>query len=139
MDFPASFLSAASLIFSSDPTVFAMQVGAIVASAVVIYTVLWTTKDVIARSRSTLFQVSSILLSAALPVVGFFLYLLLRPTTTNAERALRKDMTEILVRLRESGKTVAPTDPQKKQKIQKFVKRSLDKVAKSEPATAALL
>jgi len=103
-----SLASSVSILFSSDPAVFALQVGAVAVSAIVIYTVLFTTRDILIRSSSTVAQVGSILLVAAFPIVGFFLYLLVRPSRTLYEKALRKDLNEIVVRLREMQKKGAP-------------------------------
>lgn len=143
MNFTSFLPAAVRVMFSSDPTVFALQVGAVIASAAVIYTVLFVTRDVIIRSRSIVFQVFSILLTAALPLAGFLLYFLMRPSTTNAERALQKDVTEMLVRLREHDRKDLPkVEPEKKERIAKFVKKSMIKQVaaseKVEEATPAL-
>ncbi|MEQ1849423.1 MAG: hypothetical protein ABL890_02430 [Candidatus Peribacteraceae bacterium] len=138
MNLSAFLPSSLSVFFSADdPVIFALQVAAVCASVIVVYSVLFVTRDVILRSQSVLFQVFSILVTAALPVAGFFLYLLMRPATTNADRALRKDITEMLVRLRAQS-PVASTPVQtseKKEKIEKFVKKSILKNMPAETKT----
>jgi|GEM_PF-6140478 len=139
MQIPSYILDAFTLMFSAEPAVLALQIGATALSAVVIYTVLFTTRDVLIRSRSVVFQVVSILGVAVLPVVGFFLYFLVRPSQTLAERSMQKDLTEVLVRLREMEHRL-PTMHQKNQVIQKFVQKSLKKtVAKQEQEATAML
>lgn len=125
MTFFESILSTTATLFSSDPAVFALQIAAVVASALVIYTVLYTTRDILLRSSSTLAQVGAILLVAALPIVGFFLYFLVRPSKTLFEKSLRRDLTELIVRTRETERKSEhlkilkrPLPP-----VQKFVKK----------------
>jgi hypothetical protein len=42
----------------------------------------------------------SIVIVAALPIAGFFLYLLIRPSRTNKEREMEELVTELLVDVR---------------------------------------
>ncbi len=48
--------------------------------------IIWVTRDSIERSDSLLFQVFSILLNIAFPVLGVLLYLIIRPSKTTSER-----------------------------------------------------
>lgn len=71
---------------SADPALRLMQ-GLLLALAVlVVYLVFFTLRDVLLRSRNFAFQLFSILLVAFVPVVGFLLYMLIRPVQTLAER-----------------------------------------------------
>lgn len=96
-----------------------MQIAAVIASGIVLYTVLYTTRDIVLRSTSTLAQVGAILLVAALPIVGFALYFLLRPSRTLFEKSLRRDITEMIVRLRETERKSQPLKIVKKPQAMK--------------------
>ena len=71
-----------------DPLIRGLQIALGVFSALLIFLVFWTTRDIVRRSRSLFVQLSCILLVAALPIVGFFLYLLLRPRRTIEEKEM---------------------------------------------------
>ncbi len=71
----------------------ALFLGAIFA-AFWVAMIVWTFRDIRARSRDLLAQVLAILLVALFPLVGLFLYLLMRPKDTLAEsydRALEEE------------------------------------------------
>lgn len=65
---------------------------------VVVFLVLFVTRDILLRTHSFVFQTFCILLVALLPFVGFFLYLLVRPSQTLAEQAMRHDIALLLSR-----------------------------------------
>lgn len=90
------FLSSASQFFSDNPSVLAMQVAMLALGVLVVFLVLYATRDVMTRTESFLVQVLCIILVAALPIVGFLLYLLVRPSSTIAERHLRHDLEVLL-------------------------------------------
>ncbi len=83
-------------ILTDNPAVRMMQLSLIGASVVAIYLVFYTTRDILLRTRSFAYQLVSILLVAILPVLGFFLYLLIRPGSTIRERETEKMMRKIL-------------------------------------------
>ena len=60
--------------------------------------VVWTARDIAARSRDRLIRLGAVALVLCLPVVGLFVYLLLRPRETVAERYERDLIEEILAR-----------------------------------------
>lgn len=68
------------------------------AAFIVIFLVLLTTRDILLRSHSFLLQIFCIVLVAALPVVGFLLYLLIRPTQTLAMKRLERKLDHVLER-----------------------------------------
>lgn len=70
----------------------------------VIFLVLFATRDIILRTNSFLYQTVCILLVAALPVVGFLIYLLIRPSRTLAQRRLEKKVGDLLSRLQGTKK-----------------------------------
>lgn len=80
---------------SADPALRLMQ-GLLLALAVlVVYLVFFTLRDVLLRSRNFAFQLFSILLVAFVPVVGFLLYMLIRPVQTLAERRRDRMLREL--------------------------------------------
>jgi NADH:ubiquinone oxidoreductase subunit K len=89
--------------FSDDPSVLLMQLGIALAAIVVVFLVLLTTRDVLRRTDSLVLQLFSIIVVAALPILGFLLYVLFRPARTVAERKLERDLDELLRRVSPSG------------------------------------
>jgi high-affinity Fe2+/Pb2+ permease len=71
--------------------------GALVA-LLIFSLVIWTARDISARSRDTLVRLGALLLVLLLPLVGLVVYLLLRPRETIAERYERELIEEILTR-----------------------------------------
>jgi len=59
---------------------------------------VWTWRDVTARTRSSLARLVALLLVLLLNVVGLVVYLLLRPRETIAERREREMIEELLAR-----------------------------------------
>lgn len=102
MDIIPSLLRDVALFLSADPSVLLLQLLLVLAAGIVVFLVLFTARDILMRTDSFLMQVVCILLVAALPVVGFLLYLLVRPASTLTERALRRDVESLLRRLAES-------------------------------------
>ncbi len=48
--------------------------------------IIWVTRDSINRSESILFQAFSIIINISFPILGIFLYLIIRPGKTTTER-----------------------------------------------------
>ena len=90
------------VLFSSNPSVFFFQVFITVAGCIGVFFVLFTTRDVFLRSKSFLYQVFAIILVAGLPFLGFFLYILIRPSQTLAQRRLTKTVDAILTKLQQA-------------------------------------
>jgi len=86
------------------------------AAFIVVFLVLFTTRDILLRTHSFLLQAFCILLTAVLPIAGFFIYVLIRPSRTIAERAMHRDMTALLSKLSSSKKAEQqkPAKPSKK-------------------------
>lgn len=99
MDFLSPALTSASAFLAADPAVLFMQMVAVIGATLVVFLVLFATRDVMLRSHSFLFQIFCILLTALLPVFGFLVYLLIRPPRTIAERRLEHRVSDILSRL----------------------------------------
>lgn len=78
--------------------VLAVQIAMAFALFIVVFFVLFATRDILLRTNSFLLQMFCILLVALLPILGFFLYLLVRPSQTLAEKAMRHDIALLLSR-----------------------------------------
>lgn len=108
MDFLSPVLESASSFLAADPAVLFMQLLTVGGATVIVFLVLFATRDVILRSHSFLFQTFCILLVAILPVFGFLIYLLIRPSRTIAERRMEHKISEILGRM--GGRTKQPKE-----------------------------
>lgn len=69
-----------------------------------VFLIFFTTRDIILRTRSFWYQLFCIVLVTFLPVVGFFLYLLIRPPATLVEQEMQETLDEILERERKKRK-----------------------------------
>jgi len=83
------------LFLADDPMLRMLQLGMILLGAVVIFLVFYTTRDILLRTQSFLYMFFSILLVAFFPVIGFLVYLLIRPARTLKERELEKMLRSI--------------------------------------------
>jgi hypothetical protein len=72
--------------FSENPLLSALQAALVAAVALSVYLIFYATRDVLLRSSSLVFQIFCIVLVAVLPILGFFLYLLIRPAETLRQR-----------------------------------------------------
>ena len=95
-------LESVSAFLSANPTVLLVQSLMISTTCVVIFLILFVLRDILLRTHSFLYQVFCVVLVAALPVIGFLLYLLIRPSRTIAERTLEHKIDEVLGRLASS-------------------------------------
>ena len=75
-----------------------MQLCMIAVGVLLVYLVLYATRDILLRTHSFVYQIAVIILVAVLPVVGFLLYLLIRPSATNRQRILERDVHDLLKR-----------------------------------------
>lgn len=130
MDVLPAFFRSISVFFSGDPTVLFAQVVLLVSAGLVVFLVLFAARDILMRSDSFWIQMICILLVAALPVIGFLLYLLLRPATTLTERHLKRDLEQVLRRLAE---TQAPKKPFLHQQEKQRKSSSSSKMIASTP------
>lgn len=99
MDSFSSVFENASSFLAADPGVLAMQFAMISLAFLVVYLILFVTRDIILRTHSFLYQVLCILMTALLPIVGFFIYLLIRPSSTIFERTLDHKVGLLLARV----------------------------------------
>jgi hypothetical protein len=115
-----------------------MQLLMVSAALLVVFFVLFTTRDILLRTNSFLYQVFCIVLVAVLPLVGFLIYLLIRPARTVADRRLDRNIAEVLVRMSSIRKPEQKgAQPQKIQKPMKPMKQMPPKkiIAASQPET----
>ena len=96
MSFLTTFFVSSLSFLSQDPTIRVMQMLLLAGGVVAIFLVFFTMRDVLLRTRSFLLQIFSIFLVALLPVVGFLLYLLIRPARTLKERELERLMRQLV-------------------------------------------
>lgn len=102
-----SFFDPFLLFVSEDPLLRAMQAGFLLIGSVVIFLVFYATRDILLRTHSFWYMACCIVLVAMLPIVGFLLYLLIRPTRTIREReqeALVRSLAAKLLSKSRSGK-----------------------------------
>ena len=90
------------MFLAEDPALRLLQCGMLLVGVIVIFLVFFTTRDILLRTHSFWYMFFSIIIVAALPVVGFFLYLLIRPSRTNKDREMEELLTEILVEVRQT-------------------------------------
>lgn len=79
------FLQSITAFLTKDP-MRVVQSGIIAVSAILLFLLLFTLRDILLRTRSFGYQFFCILLVGALPILGFLLYLLIRPTRTLKQR-----------------------------------------------------
>lgn len=100
----SSIAGSVSSFFLENPGLRLTQGTVVLLAAVDLYLLFFTLRDVLLRTRSLLAQFFAVLLVAALPIVGFFLYLLLRPARTVQQRALEELLEAVLAhRMREEA------------------------------------
>ncbi len=116
MDSLSSLVENASAFFSSNPSVLFVQLSMLAAALFVVFLVLFTTRDILLRTHSLLYQIACILLVSVLPGIGFLLYLLVRPGLTNAQRKMQEDIEQVLARLHALPQKQPPALPQEKGK-----------------------
>jgi hypothetical protein len=100
-----------SALAASNSPVFIVQLAMIAIGTTLVFLVLFATRDILLRTHSLLYQVFCILIVAALPILGFLVYLLIRPTSTCAERQLRHDIEQILSKFASHPKKRPPQTP----------------------------
>lgn len=73
--------------FIASPSFQNLQLAAIVYVGLLwLSIIIWVTRDIIHRSESLIFQVFSILINIAFPILGVLIYLIIRPTKTMVEK-----------------------------------------------------
>lgn len=89
---------------TDNPLLRLTQGGVVLLLLILLFLLFWTLRDVLLRTRSFALQFASVLLVAALPLIGFLLYLLIRPSRTLKER----ETDDMLRRLLDDKGIIAP-------------------------------
>ncbi len=97
------FLQSITSYITEDPLRI-LQIAVIAIAVILLFLLLFTLRDIMLRTRSFGYQFFSILLVGALPIVGFLLYLLIRPARTLKERDT-DDMLQALLGVEEDDRT----------------------------------
>ncbi len=84
---------------AEDPMLRLLQGLMLFAGIIVVFLVFFTTRDILLRTTSFCVMIASIILVALLPVIGFFLYLLVRPSRTLKEREMERMLHQLLERV----------------------------------------
>ena len=90
-----SFLDPVLLLLSDDPFLRAVQAVLLLLGAIDIFFVFFATRDILLRTHSFLYMVVCIFIVAALPLLGFLLYLLIRPARTVQQRETDRFVREM--------------------------------------------
>jgi Na+/melibiose symporter-like transporter len=88
---------------SEEPFVRGVQALLILGSSFLLFLVFHATRDILRRTQSLSAQIGCILLVAAFPLVGFLLYLLVRPQRTLHEKKLEEILQELLSVVKENA------------------------------------
>lgn len=99
MSFLTSLIRPFSSFLSEDPNVAMTQAGLLAVVVVVLFLLFYTLRDIVLRTRSFTYQCFCILLVALLPVLGFLLYLLVRPARTIKEREMEDMMLRLIAEI----------------------------------------
>ncbi len=102
------------LFLSQDPLLRVVQVGMLLAGVIAVFLVFYTTRDILLRTSSFLYMFLCILLVAFIPVIGFFVYLLIRPARTIKERELEQAVRSFMEKQPSKKKAQATADQEKK-------------------------
>lgn len=93
------------LFLADDPALRLLQCAMLLTGLCIIFLVFYTTRDILLRTHSFWYMFVSIVAVAGLPVAGFLLYLLFRPSRTIKEREMEEMLAELLSQSRASYAT----------------------------------
>ncbi|MBT3834834.1 PLDc_N domain-containing protein [Candidatus Peribacteria bacterium] len=83
-------------LLAENPVLKAVQYSLTGLAVAHVFIVFLVTRDILKRTNSIIYQISCILVSAALPIVGVFTYLLIRPSRTLSDKNIEHTLKEIL-------------------------------------------
>ncbi len=116
------FVQNFSTFFADSPSVLCAQIGMLSLGFFLVCIVLFTTRDVMLRIDSFFYQLLCVFLVASLPLVGFLLYVLFRPSRTLAFQRMEAKIDLLLEKLSHDEKhhdvkvKSTPSSPKKKEK-----------------------
>ncbi|MDB4979221.1 MAG: hypothetical protein JWM56_1407 [Candidatus Peribacteria bacterium] len=119
---------------SSAPHINTMSTALLGAGILAVFLIFFTTRDILLRTQSFVYQFICILLVAIVPGIGFLLYLLIRPSRTVKQKELESLVLNIHDRTRRLEEHLMPQTqyvPEKKSPKEK--KRQL--IAQMEAET----
>jgi hypothetical protein len=95
--FPADFsLTPISQFFLDNPALRAAQSGLVVFGVIVLFLLFFALRDILLRTRSFWYQFLCIVIVTLLPIIGFLIYLLIRPARTIKEREMESMMLTLV-------------------------------------------
>lgn len=136
-----SFLPSADFfagILNLDPLIRAAQIGLGVLAVGLAYLVFYATRDILRRSNSLTYQLFCILLVACLPIVGFFLYLLIRPSQTLHARNMEENVAKILLLLTQREEKIQTVKSHMHAKVQEVKMGEAKKMERREDANGRI-
>lgn len=83
-------------VIANDPVARGLQGLMLLLGLILIFIVFYTTRDILLRTQSFIVMILYIVLVSALPIVGFLIYLLVRPPRTIKEREMYKMLEKVL-------------------------------------------
>lgn len=87
--FPSTFsLAPVTQFFLDNPGLRAAQSGLVILGIIVLFLLFFALRDILLRTRSFWYQFVCIVIVTLFPIVGFLVYLLIRPARTIKEREL---------------------------------------------------
>lgn len=87
--FPSTFsLAPVSQFFLDNPGLRAAQTSLVIFGIIVLFLLFFALRDILLRTRSFWYQFICIVIVTLFPIVGFLIYLLIRPARTIKEREL---------------------------------------------------
>ena len=84
------------LLLAEDPMLRLLQISMIAIGSIGVFLVFFTTRDIILRTNSFPYMFLSIVIVAVIPIVGFLIYLLIRPPRTLKQRELEDILLKLL-------------------------------------------
>ena len=130
------FVDSFFAFLAENPLIRGVQGIMLTLASLLVFLVFWTTRDIAQRTNLLVAQLSCIFLVATLPIVGFFVYLLIRPVRTLKEKEVERSFADVLAILKErelrKGEVQAIKEKAKQLAVEK---PSPARVTVSEPAT----
>lgn len=83
------------LFLAEDPMLRILQGAMLLTGALMIFFVFYATRDILLRTNSFLYMFLCIVLVAALPVIGFLVYMLVRPPRTLKDKEIERMLVEL--------------------------------------------
>lgn len=110
--FPSTFsLAPVTQFFLDNPGLRVAQTGLIILGVVVLFLLFFALRDILLRTRSFWYQFICIVIVTLFPVIGFLVYLLIRPARTIKERELESMLLTLVANDAPEQIEVGETEP----------------------------